>query len=355
MAPSTPQLAWQETAKDASQKPTLPRSGHVAAALPGWHGHDVIMFGGYVEDADMKREAANDAWIYSLSKGAWSSVTYAPGDVPRVRLAAQAVVVDRHLWLIAGWDPGHKRDGGEILSDLWRLNLSTYQWTQIKPQGEELPAISRFQAVALGSKIYIHTHRSLQDILVLDVANPDEPVLSLLPVTSEDDPPMSRGLHSLTAAADGRMFLFGGAPKEGPMLGDLWSLTVSESGGGGAWAELDPDGKAPHVRCSQAVAPVDNDIFFLGGSYYKVEGGLQPLNDFFVLDTKQLQWQYPTLDQGAGPSPRNAATLTAVGSKLVLYGGWNPFVKTYNDTFVMDVSGYAALKDSVPLEPEEDD
>ncbi len=59
-------------------------------------------------------------------------------------------------------------------------------------QGEELPAISRFQAVALGSKIYIHTHRSLQDILVLDVANPDEPVLSLLPVTSEDDPPMSR-------------------------------------------------------------------------------------------------------------------------------------------------------------------
>ena len=74
-----------------------------------------------------------------------------------------------------------------------------------------------------------------------------------------------------------------------------------------------------------------------------------------MLDTKQLQWQYPTLDQGAGPSARNAATLTAVGSKLVLYGGWNPFVKTYNDTYIMDVSGYAALRDSVPLEPEEDD
>lgn len=53
------------------------------------------------------------------------------------------------------------------------------------------------------------------------------------------------------------------------MLGDLWSLTVSESSSGGAWSELDPEGKAPHVRCSQAVAPVENDIFFLGGSYYK--------------------------------------------------------------------------------------
>ncbi len=86
-----------------------------------------------------------------------------------------------------------------------------------------------------------------------------------------------------------------------------------------------------------------------------MEGGLQPLNDLFVLDTKQLQWQYPRLAPGAGPSPRNAATVTAVGGKLVLYGGWNPFVETYNDTFVMDVSGYAALRDKVPLEPEEED
>ena len=84
----------------------------------------------------------------------------------------------------------------------------------------------------------------------------------------------------------------------------------------------------------------------------RVEGGLQPLNDFFVLDTKQLQWQYPRVGQEAGPSPRNAATLSAVGEKLVLYGGWNPFVKTHNDTFVMDVSGYAGLRDEVPLEPE---
>jgi hypothetical protein len=84
----------------------------------------------------------------------------------------------------------------------------------------------------------------------------------------------------------------------------------------------------------------------------RVEGGLQPLNDFFVLDTKQLQWQYPRLAGGAaGPSPRNAATMTAVGSKLVLHGGWHPFVRTYNDTFVADVSRYADIRSQVPLEP----
>ena len=43
-------------------------------------------------------------------------------------------MVGQHLWLIAGWDPGHKQDGGDILSDLWRLDLNTWQWKQITPQ-----------------------------------------------------------------------------------------------------------------------------------------------------------------------------------------------------------------------------
>lgn len=81
---------------------------------------------------------------------------------------------------------------------------------------------------------------------------------------------------------------------------------------------------------------------------------MQPLNDFIVLDIKQMQWHYPNLTDGSGPSPRNAATLTRVGDKLVLYGGWNPFVETYNDTHVMDVAGIDAMMDSFPLDPEGD-
>jgi hypothetical protein len=32
------------------------------------------------------------------------------------------------------WDPGHNKDGGEILSDLWRLDLASYQWRKLTPQ-----------------------------------------------------------------------------------------------------------------------------------------------------------------------------------------------------------------------------
>lgn len=53
-------------------------------------------------------------------------------------------------------------------------------------QGEQLKPISRFQACVVDSKIFIHTHRSLQDILVLDVADPDAPQLASLKVSGKD-------------------------------------------------------------------------------------------------------------------------------------------------------------------------
>ncbi len=53
----------------------------------------------------MKREAANDAWVYSVSKGAWSSVTYAPGDVPRVRELDTCPAVNPRT-LLTWCDPG---------------------------------------------------------------------------------------------------------------------------------------------------------------------------------------------------------------------------------------------------------
>lgn len=60
-----------------------------------------------------------------------------------------------------------------------------------------LQPISRFQAVVYGEIIYIHTHRSLQDILTLDVSNPDQPELHLVPVssTSGSTPAARYGFH----------------------------------------------------------------------------------------------------------------------------------------------------------------
>ncbi len=59
-------------------------------------------------------------------------------------------------------------------------------------QGEAMPAVSRFQAAAVGSAVYIHTHRSLDDVLVLDASDPGAPKLASRPVTGAQGTPMSR-------------------------------------------------------------------------------------------------------------------------------------------------------------------
>ena len=54
----------------------------------------------YVEDEQKKREAANDAWVFSLARGKWDHVKYASGDVPRVGshpLSAQCSDACRHV------------------------------------------------------------------------------------------------------------------------------------------------------------------------------------------------------------------------------------------------------------------
>ena len=38
-----------------------------------------------MEDENKAREAANDAWIFSLASGAWTKVEYTSVEVPRVR------------------------------------------------------------------------------------------------------------------------------------------------------------------------------------------------------------------------------------------------------------------------------
>jgi N-acetylneuraminic acid mutarotase len=239
------------------------------------------------------------------------------------------------LYVIGGWDPGHKRDGGDILSDVWALDLKTAAWQQLQlsPQGEQLQPISRFQAVAVGDDIYIHTHRNTDSILRLRTSTADEtPQLVSLPVNTPNGAPASRGLHSLTAVGS-KLYLFGGAPKSGPMLDDLWVLDL---GGDLTWQRLSPGGRPPHARCSHAAAAAGGDIVYSGGSYYKEGGGLQPLADTFVLDTAANEWRWPDeQDGGAKPAARNAATMNKVGEQLVLHGGWNPFVETYNDTWVL--------------------
>lgn len=57
-------------------------------------------------------------------------------------MAHQAVVVGNAMYLIGGWGPALGPDN-QFLSDIWRLDLNTWAWSKVEPQGETMPKISR--------------------------------------------------------------------------------------------------------------------------------------------------------------------------------------------------------------------
>ncbi|KAK9822770.1 hypothetical protein WJX74_006897 [Apatococcus lobatus] len=206
-------------------------------------------------------------------------------------------------------------------------------------QGERLPAISRFACARIGNRVFLHTYWSTDSILVLDVAEPAKPLLATTPVKPDPQSgsPSSRGLHSLTAVG-GVLYLYGGAPQKGPMVGDLWALNTSSM----QWNLLHPEpaanGWTPHPRCSHGAAALDGRIYFLAGSYYKDDGsGLQPTSELFAYNVSSNQWELFQANDSASNQPfkaRNAHIFSTCGSDLLAHGGWDPFKRTYNDTFV---------------------
>eukprot|EP00879_Flechtneria_rotunda_P009431 GHRR01009873.1.p1 GENE.GHRR01009873.1~~GHRR01009873.1.p1 ORF type:complete len:380 (+),score=81.08 GHRR01009873.1:187-1326(+) len=332
--------------------PALPRSGHSAATLPASHSHDVIVFGGYTEASDRQRAPTNEAWIYSRTSNSWEQVLYSSQAVPQPRLTAQTVAIDNKLWLIGGWNS--LVSGSEaFLSDVWTLDLKLWEWEQVKLQGELLQGISRFQAVAVGPKIYVHTHRTDDHILVINTET-SQPELQRVPV--KGPAPSSRGLHSLVQVGQA-LYLFGGAPQKGPMLNDLWKLDLDTM----AWQQLTPAGITPHERCSTAAAAAGQYILYFGGAFYGSSGGLEMLQDVFVLDTATHTWLIPRVlptessssggtagdssnsDQGL-PAARNASIMVPLSDcsdssspTFLLHAGWRAFVETYNDTFIVSL------------------
>ena len=54
----------------------------------------------------------------------------------------------------------------------------------------------------------------------------------------------------------------------------------------------------------------------------------------FYLDTQRNVWVFPSAHSRL-PSPRNAAAMCAVDGGLLLHAGWQAFVETFNDTYLL--------------------
>lgn len=220
----------------------------------------------------------------SLSKPGsmkWSEPVKAQGTVPSKRFKHTATVVGKHMILIGGQETDTKR-----FSDILYYDTETNTFSQPSIKGDKVPAFSRHTSCLVGNKIVIfggfdgfgtNYHLALFD-------------------------PYTR----------------------------IWTQVPQST----------LNGTLPPSRTNHAAAAVGSKMFIFGGNNNNEHGNYQVLDDLYMLDTTTMTWSRPQTT-GDRPSARSGHTLTAIGSKLYLFGGgvWNEdegWVHKYNDIHVLD-------------------
>lgn len=288
------------------------RSGHTAFGS--------YVFGGYTEDNEKKRAVINDLWQWKGEE--WQTVT-TTGDIPGPRLVSAAAILGKTAYLLGGWDPQTEGTGGVTLDTVHALDLDTYEWRQLDVKLPDGPS-SRHVAVAFNDKIVMHNHRCDGFVWLFD---PDTQTFEKQVTTGYN--PNKRGLHAATRCGN-KLVVFGGAAQDQTMTDECFTLDTETW----QWQLLSCIGPSPRAApCLAAISDVRAVLF---GGAETSENGLRPRADTWMLHVEEERWELLLED---GPPPRNAATLTVddTGNGLILAGGWNPFIETYDDCYRLEL------------------
>ncbi|MHB8352573.1 MAG: Kelch repeat-containing protein [Thermoplasmata archaeon] len=285
-----------------------PRTNSSFASVPG--RNFAVLFGGLTNVS--RQTTTNDTWVYYFANATWRNVTHGLAPPPR-QSAAFAVNASGTALLQGGWDPDYSVNGSTasvIWNDTWSLNLTTFTWTQLHPQGA---------------------------------------------------PPPLYGSVMLWQNVTDRFELFGGCA-----LGCSNAL-YTYAGVPAAWRLQSTTGVGPSPRAASAFAwnPIAKVVDLQGGFNWN-GGGATALGDGFYLNPATSAWN--PIAAGGGPGPRFDAPnayadfpgclgLNVVGGNIVLqipppnYSVLEPVVAPQPNCFpdfVAGVGGTAPPICSVP-------
>ena len=150
-------------------------------------------------------------------------------------------------------------------------------------------------------------------------------------------PPSARGGHTCIFS-ENKLVLFGGHffSSDGSFtyLNDTHVLDLETS----TWRAVKCRGQIPAGRYNHGASLMGNRLFVYGGRGAK--GTV--FNDMYFLDLEDWTW-YDVQWTSASPPGRYDHGQTAVGSKMVISGGWDGKV-SYNDLWVFDTDSFTWLQ-----------
>ncbi|XP_015577183.1 protein GLUTELIN PRECURSOR ACCUMULATION 3 isoform X2 [Ricinus communis] len=306
----------QASSSDFNGPVPQPRSGHTAVIVGK---SKVVVFGGLVD-----KKFLSDIIVYDMENKLWfhpeCSGSGSDGQVgPSPRAFHVAVSIDCHMFIFGG------RSGSKRMGDFWVLDTDIWQWSELTSFGD-LPSPRDFSAASsIGNRKIVMCggwdgKKWLSDVYILDTISLEWMELS---VTGALPPP--RCGHTATMV-EKRLLVYGGRGGGGPIMGDLWALKglIEEENETPGWTQLKLPGQAPSPRCGHTVTSGGHYLLLFGG--HGTGGWLSRYdiyyNDCIVLDRVSAQWKR-LLTSGDPPPARAYHTMTCIGSRYLLFGGFD--------------------------------
>ena len=138
--------------------------------------------------------------------------------------------------------------------------------------------------------------------------------------------PPARRDHTLVKMGP-YLLLFGGWSNDN-CDNDLWLL-----GSNWKWQKIGVNGIGPCARRGHSASVINNKMYIFGGLY----GFTKYLNDLFVYNAENNEWEEPTLIGLTRPDARAWHTANVIGdSQILIFGGTAGRLDFFNDIWVFD-------------------
>ena len=276
---------------------------------------ELIMFGGQYYDGQAQY-VYGDTYRWNFQKNEWRMVETSIS--PNPRSCHQAVVHKHHMYIF----------GGEFSTlrqfyhyrDLWRFDLKTNTWEEIKASGPSPSQRSGHRMIVWKGYIVVFggfhdTFRDCKYFNDLYLFNIAEERWDKIDVSQISVPSPRSGCGFFMHPTNDTAFVYGGYVRDkkvsGTDLSDMWQLSLRLQSGvavpvKATWERLSKKGTAPSRRSGASFAVHKNRALVFGGVYDKDTQGLTMESEFFnelyAFDMDRKRWY--VLDYNV---PKNSA------------------------------------------------
>eukprot|EP00092_Neocalanus_flemingeri_P007660 GFUD01008272.1.p1 GENE.GFUD01008272.1~~GFUD01008272.1.p1 ORF type:complete len:401 (-),score=117.36 GFUD01008272.1:98-1300(-) len=299
------------------------RVNHAAVAV----GERIFSFGGYCTGDNYRDERPIDVFVLNTTTYRWTEIPK-PTDPhllsswPYQRYGHTVVARGDACYLFGG------RNDEAACNLLFTFNTSTYQWTRPVVEGDVPGARDGHSAAIIGNYMYVFggyeeiIERFGQDVYRLDLTCYDWKLLSCM-----GEPPVHRDFHTATAIGS-LMVIFGG---RSDLTGGQWQVNMGPDYYSNkvsyfdtttsTWHSPAINPPLPSGRRSHSAINMMGKLLIFGGYNGRTK---EHKNDLWLLDTESWSWT-EVLPYGSGPNPRRRQALTTVGNRIFLFGGTSPY------------------------------